>query len=82
MIHCTSAVAAVCAAPFGVLLALQRRGLRWGKNLERCMWQGRRQNRGRQTSPFVLLAHTVFLPACHHVISETKVEVGIDLKHS
>lgn len=70
MIHCTT------AADAAVALALQRGGLRWGKNLERCMWQG------KANKPFVLLAHTVFLPACYRVISETKVEVGIELSHS
>lgn len=75
MIHCTT-VAAAAVAPCGVLLALQRGGLMWGKNLERCMWQG------KANKLFFLLPHTVFLPACFHVISETKVEVGIDLSNS
>lgn len=69
-------------APFGFLLALQRRGLRWGKNVAGvCGRGGGGTGEGKQALSLVPLAHTVFLPARHRVISETKVEVGIDLRH-
>lgn len=53
-----------------------------GKQLAEVYVAGEEEEQGKANKPCVPLAQTVFLPACHRVISETKVDVGIDLRHS
>lgn len=83
MIHCTAvaAAAAVGARSFWFLVGSPEERSEAGKELGEVYVAGEEEEQGKANKLLVPLAHTVFLPARHLVISETKVEVGIDLRH-